>query len=342
MLAARLHGPGDLRLEELPCPQPGPGEVVLRVERAVTCTTDLKMFRQGAHPALGPLPSPFGHELAGQVAAVGEGVGHLTVGQRVAVANSAPCGRCPQCRRAEFSLCTDPVFFFGAFAQYALVPARVVEINVYPIPADLPAAHAALVEPLACAVRAVDVAGAGPGTTVLVLGGGALGLMLARLVRLRGGRVAVVDRHPERLAVARRLGADLTLNAAAGPVAARVNEAFGDGPDVVFEAVGRRETWEEAAGLARPGGLVIFFGGCPPGTRACFDTGRVHYKELTLRGIFHHHPTHVRQALTLLQTGAVPAETFISGEVPLSRLGEAFELMAARQGLKYAVNPWAD
>lgn len=342
MRAVRLHGPGDLRLEDLPCPEPGPGEVVLRVERAVTCATDLKILRQGSHPALGPLPAPFGHEAAGEVAAVGEGVKHLAAGQRVALGNSAPCGRCAYCRRAEFSLCVAPVFFFGAFAQYALIPAQVVAVNVYPIPADLPAAHAALVEPLACALRAVDVAGVGPATGVLVVGGGALGLMLGRLAKLRGGRVAVTDRHPARLAVARRLGADVVLNAAAGPVGPAVREAFGDGPDVVFEAVGRPEAWEEAAELVRPGGLVVFFGGCPPGTRACFDTGRVHYKELTLRGVFHHHPSQVRQALGLLETGAVPAEVFISGEVPLSRLADAFGLMAARDGLKYAVNPWAD
>lgn len=336
MLAARLYGPGDLRVEDVPRPEPGPGEVLIRVDRALTCTTDLKIFRQGTHPALGPLPSLFGHELAGEVAAVGDGVKSPVVGQRVAVGNSAPCGRCPYCRRAEFSLCARPVFFFGAFAQYALIPAPIVETNVYPIPPDLPAAHAALVEPLACALRAVEVAGVGWGTGVLILGGGPLGLMLARTAKIRGARVAVVDRHPERLAVARRLGADLALPA--GPA----SQAFGDGPDVVFEAVGRPEAWEEAARLVRPGGLVILFGGCPPGTRACFDTGRVHYQELTLRGVFHHHPTHIRTALRLLAGGAVPAEAFISGEVPLSRLGEALELMAARRGLKYAVNPWAD
>lgn len=336
MLAARLHGPGDLRVEDVPRPEPGPGEVLIRVDRALTCTTDLKIFRQGTHPALGPLPSLFGHELAGEVAAVGDGVKSPVVGQRVAVGNSAPCGRCPYCRRAEFSLCVRPVFFFGAFAQFALIPAPIVETNVYPIPPDLPAAHAALVEPLACALRAVEAAGVGWGTDVLILGGGPLGLMLARTAKLRGARVALVDRHPERLAVARRLGADFTLP---GGLA---SQAFGDGPDVVFEAVGRPEAWEEAARVVRPGGLVILFGGCPPGTRACFDTGRVHYQELTLRGVFHHHPTHIRAALDLLISGAVPAEAFISGEVSLRRLTEALGLMAARRGLKYAVNPWAD
>jgi len=342
MLAARLHGPGDLRLEDLPCPEPGPGEVVLRVERALTCTTDLKIFRQGIHPAMGTLPAPFGHEVAGEVTAVGEGVKSVAVGQRVTLGNSAPCGRCDYCRRAQFSLCTDMVFFFGAFAQYARIPARVVELNLYPIPAGLPAAHAALVEPLACALRAVEVARVGPATAVLVVGGGALGLMLARLSRLRGARVGVVDRHPDRLAIARRLGADFGFHRTADPPLDPVRREFGEGPDVVFEAVGRPEAWEEAAELVRPGGLVVFFGGCPPGTRACFDTGRVHYKELTLRGVFHHHPAYIREALSLLAAGAVPAEAFISGEVPLRRLTEALELMAARQGLKYAVNPWAE
>lgn len=341
MLAARLHGPRDLRLEELPRPEPGPGEVVIRVERALTCGTDVKIFRRGRHPALGPLPSLFGHEVAGEVVAVGEGVTAFRPGMRVVAANSAPCGTCRMCQRGQFSLCPNLTFFFGAFAQYACIPAPIVRVNLYAIPAHLPAAAAALVEPLACALRGIEAGGIGPGMTVLVLGGGAMGLMLACLAKRRGAWVAVADPHAERRAAALQIGADAALDPREdlpGRLAARL----GEGPDVVIEAVGQVEAWEAAADLVRPGGCVVLFGGCPVGTRASFDTARLHYQELTLRGVFHHHPQHVRAALQLLGDGQIPTEVLISGELPLARLLEAFARMEARQGFKFAIDPWRE
>ncbi len=340
MLAARLYGPGDLRLEEVPVPEPGPGEVVLRVERALTCGTDVKILQRGRHPALGALPSPFGHEVAGEIVAVGEGVEGFRPGMRVVAANSAPCGACRFCRRGEFSLCPNLTFFFGAFAQYARIPAPIVRLNLYPIPDHLPAAAAALAEPLACALRGVEVAAIGPGDSVLVMGGGALGLMLAHLAKLRGAWVALSDPHPERRETARAMGVDLPLDPRA-ELEEQLTQALGEQPDVVIEAVGRVEAWEAAADLVRPGGRVILFGGCPVGTRAAFDTARLHYQELTLRGVFHHHPRFVRAALNLLAAGVIPVERLISGEYPLARLPEAFERMERRQGLKFAIDPWA-
>ncbi len=341
MRAARLYGPGDLRLEEVPVPEPGPGEVLLRVERALTCGTDLKIFRRGRHPALGPLPSLFGHEGAGEIVAVGEGVTDFRPGMRVVAANSAPCGACRFCRRGEFSLCPNLTFFFGAFAQYARIPAPIVRTNLYPIPDHLSAAAAALVEPLACALRGVEVAEIEPGSTVLVMGGGAMGLMLAHLAKSRGAWVALSDPHPERREAARAIGVDLTLDPRED-FGLALQQALGELPDIVIEAVGRVEAWEAAAELARPGGRVILFGGCPIGTRAAFDTARLHYQELTLRGVFHHHPRFVRAALSLLAAGQIPVARLISGELPLTRLLEAFERMERRQGLKFAIDPWAD
>lgn len=340
MLAARLYGPGDLRLEEVPVPDPGPGEVILRVERALTCGTDVKIFRRGHHPALGPLPSPFGHEVAGEIVAVGEGVEAFRPGMRVVAANSAPCGSCRFCQRGEFSLCVQLTFFFGAFAQYARIPAPIVRTNLYPIPDHLPAATAALVEPLACALRGIEAAEIQPGSTALVIGGGAMGLMLAHLAKLRGAWVALADPHPERREAALAIGVDLPLDPRE-EVGATLVRALGELPDVVIEAVGRVEAWEMAADLVRPGGRVILFGGCPVGTRASFDTARLHYQELTLRGVFHHHPRFVRAALNLLAAGRIPVERLITGEYPLVRLLEAFERMERRQGFKFAIDPWA-
>lgn len=340
MLAARLYGPGDLRLEEIPVPDPGSGEVIVRVERALTCGTDVKIFRRGRHPALGSLPSLFGHEAAGEIAAVGEGVADFRPGMRVVAANSAPCGACRFCYRGEFSLCPNLTFFFGAFAQYARIPAPIVRVNLYPIPDHLSAAAAALVEPLACAMRGIEAAEIEPGSTVLVIGGGALGLMLAHLAKSRGAWVALSDPHPERREAARAIGVDLPLDPR-GDIQAALQQALGELPDIVIEAVGRVEAWEAAAEMVRPGGRVILFGGCPVGTRAAFDTARLHYQELTLRGVFHHHPRFVRAALNLLAAGRIPVERFISGELPLTRLLEAFERMERRQGFKFAIDPWA-
>ncbi len=159
MRALVLHGPDDVRLEELPVPQPAPGEVVLQVTRALTCATDAKMLRQGRHPALPPPPAPLGHEACGVVAAIGDGVQGVREGDAVVVANSAPCGECPPCRRGRPSLCESIVYLSGAFAEYLRVPARIVQRNMLPLPPGLDPARAAMVEPLACAVRGVERVG---------------------------------------------------------------------------------------------------------------------------------------------------------------------------------------
>lgn len=337
---ALLYGPEDLRLETQPLPPLQAGEALIRVGSALTCSTDVKMWRWGRHRALPALPAAFGHEMAGEVVAVAPDVTQVQPGDRVFVANSAPCFACYYCRRGEYSLCTDLQFLFGGFADHLIIPARIVAHNLHPLPEGLSYEAAAMAEPLADAVHGIDRADIRPEDTVAVLGGGALGLMLVRLAALKGVRVIAIDRHAERLAVARAYGATATVDASQEPATAAVQALTeGRGADVVIEAVGTVPAWEQAIELVRPGGTVIFFGGCAAGTQLSVDTYRLHYQELTLRGVFHHAPGYIRTALDLLASGAIDVQPLISGHLPLSGLLDAFQRMIQRQGIKYAIDP---
>jgi L-iditol 2-dehydrogenase len=316
-----LHGAGDLRLEEVPDPEPGPGEIVVRVDAALTCATDAKMMRAGAHPALGPLPAPFGHEAAGRVAAAGAGVRRPRPGDAVVVANSAPCGRCPGCREGRESLCESIVYLTGAFAELLRVPAPIVARNTLPLPSGLDPAIGAMAEPLACALHTADRCGARPGDVTLVLGGGVQGQLLAGALARRGCRVHVADPHPERRARALRFGAEAAHEAPRddGAVAAlRRTLPGGRGAAIVVEAVGRPEAWRVAAALARPGGEVTLHGGCPPGSEVTLPTGPLHYQELTLRGSYHHTPATVRAAVEVLAAAVLPFAELLGEPIGLA------------------------
>ena len=341
MRALILHGPGDLRLEEVAEPAAGPGEVVVVVDVALTCATDAKMMRAGEHPALGRLPAPFGHEVAGTVVAAGEDVPWPAAGQAVIVANSAPCGECPACRDDRANLCQSIVYLTGAFAERLRVPARIVARNTVALPPGLAPALGAMAEPLACAVHAAGRCGAGAGDAVLVLGGGAQGQFLAGLMARRGCRVHVADPHAERRQRALRFGAEAAHEAprdAAGVAALRRAMPDGRGAALVVEAVGRPETWRAAAALARPGGEVLLHGGCPPGSEVALPTGPVHYEELTLRGSYHHTPAAVRSAVDLLAAGALPFGELLGEPIGLA---EVPGLLAREPGGKRPVTPRA-
>ena len=343
MLAAVLHGKEDVRLERLPMPAVGPGEVRVRIEAATTCGTDLKVYRRGYHARMITPPSVFGHEFAGIVDALGDGVDAWRVGDRVVAANSAPCGECFYCQRSRPELCEDLLFLNGAYAEYVTVPARIVHVNLLHVPAGMDLAAASLTEPLACAVHALEETEPASGDDVIVLGAGPLGLMLVRLAVLAGCRVLCAGRRAERLRLAERLGAEAVLDIDAGQDAAEWARAQchgGRGPDCVIEAVGRTEAWETALEIARPGGTVNLFGGCPSGTRVPLDTGRMHYESLRVLGTFHHTPATVRQALALLASGDVPADVFIQERAALAELPDLLARLARGGGpLKVALTP---
>jgi L-iditol 2-dehydrogenase len=325
MRQALFYAPGDVRLQEVPVPVPGTGEVLVKVEVALVCGTDAKTYRRGHPVLLAEAPAPFGHEYAGAVAAVGEGVSEFAIGDRVTSANSAPCGHCFFCLRDQFSLCEHlQPLLNGAYAEYLLVPARIVEVNMMHVPAGMEAERAALVEPLACVLKGLEVGDVGPGMTVGIVGLGPIGLMMTYAAASRGARVLAVGRNDHKLAAARLAGAaeviDLRLcgDDAAGAVKALTEE--GRGVDVAVEAVGMPDVWDFAVSIVRRGGVVNFFGGCEQGSTACVDTYRLHYEELCLTAAFHHTPRHVRMAMDVLSRSDFPVRSLVTHRYTLEEL----------------------
>lgn len=329
MQAAVLYGKEDVRLEAVAVPEIGPGELLVRVRAALTCGTDVKVFRRGYHAKMIRPPALFGHEMAGDVVATGDGVTNFQVGQRVVAANSAPCGECFFCRRRQPNLCEDLLFNNGAYAEFIRIPERIVRKNTYVIPDGLDYRDAALVEPLACALRGADAAGIQAGDTVAIIGLGPIGLMFVRLARWAfGARVIAIARRLEQVDRAVSLGAaegmllssESPLEDQPAIVSAVRAQTGGRGADVVIEAVGHPQSWELATRLVRKGGVINFFGGCPSGTRVGLDTALLHYSEITCKATFHHTPDHIRRALELISEGKVMAAHIVSDEEPLSRL----------------------
>lgn len=329
MQAAVLYGKEDVRLESVAVPEVGPGELLVRVRAALTCGTDVKVFRRGYHARMIRPPALFGHEMSGDIVAAGEGVTRFQAGQRVVAANSAPCGECFFCRRNQPNLCEDLLFNNGAYAEYIRIPERIVRKNTYLIPDHLSYRDAALVEPVACALRGLDESHVQPGDTVAVVGLGPIGLTFVRLIRWAfGARVIAIARRLEQVEKAVALGAgegillsrDSALNEQPSLVSAMRSHTGGRGADVVIEAIGHPQSWELATRLVRKGGIINFFGGCPAGTRVALDTALLHYSEITCKASFHHTPAHIRRSLELVSDGKVTAAHIVNDEEPLSEL----------------------
>jgi L-iditol 2-dehydrogenase len=330
MKAAILYGREDVRVEEVPSPGLGCGQVRLGILAALTCGTDLKVYRRGYHARMIVPPAVFGHEMAGVITEVGEQVEGWAVGDRVVVANSAPCDACFFCRNDRQNLCEDLLFLNGAYAESIVVPERIVQKNLLRLQPSTAFVDAALAEPLACVVQGLEDCRVRPGQRLLVLGAGPIGLMFVRLAVHAGCRVTVAGRGESRLAAARRLGAEEIIEVPTGTETETVLGSAGVPPaDVVIEAVGRPETWEAAVRLVRKGGTVNFFGGCPANTSITLDTGLIHYSNLALLASFHHTPRTIRLALQHIETGVVQAAHFVDGECSLGGLPDLLHRMAA-------------
>lgn len=354
MKAAIFHGKGNIRIEEVPLPALKPGEVRVQIAVALTCGTDLKVLKRGYHAKMLTPPSPFGHELAGTIAEIAAPCGDPSaaahtqwqVGDRVVVANSAPCGACFYCKNHQENLCEDLVFLNGAYAESIAIPARFVQKNMLRLNPETPFEDAALAEPLACVVQGIEDLNLRKGQNVLVLGAGPIGLMFIALAKQLGCHVSVAGRGQNRLRTASRLGAekiyevgkdgniveavhkselhhqsDIKTNGTNGHSVPRF--------DVVIEAIGKPETWEAAIRLVRKGGAVNLFGGCPAGTTIALDTHTVHYSNLKVLASFHHTPRTFRRALEFIEAGVIRARDFVDGTWPLTKLPELFAQMAA-------------
>ncbi len=326
MRAAVLRGKEDVRIENLPEPVLAEGEVRVRIGAALTCGTDLKVFRRGYHARMLTPPCVFGHEFAGVVSEVHPSVREWRAGDRVVAANSAPCGACAPCRRGQAHLCDDLLFLNGAYAQSIVIPARIVTTNLLRIPAHLSLVDAALTEPLACVVQGVGDLQLKAGEHLAVLGAGPIGLMATALALHSGASVTVIGRNQARLDAARRLGAHRVIENAEDGDCPELDRLQ---PDAIFEAVGKPDTWEQAIRYVRKGGRVNLFGGCPSGATVTLDTTRVHYHALTLLASFHHTPTTIRKAFALIEAGVVRSQDFVDGRTPLSALPELFRSMCS-------------
>lgn len=347
MRAYMFYGPGDLRLEDVDVEEPGPGEVAVDIKAAATCGTDLKSYRRG-HPTLFPtLPARFGHEFAGVVTAVGDGVEKFKPGMRVVAANTAPCGSCWACTIGRESLCERLFYLNGAFAEKIIIPAPIVERNTYEIPEHLPFEAAAPLEPLSTVVHGMAESGIELGDTVVINGCGPIGQMFLALSLLRGARVVCADRSESRLEQARQAGADevIDLTGIEGPeecaAAIRPHTPGGRGADVAIEAVGLPAVWEQTVRCLRPGGTAVLFGGTPKGAPFEVDSSDMHYKEYTLKGVYHHQPRYVATAVDLLSSGRFDGMTLCTEVRPLETLVESLEDMAAGRGSKYILTPEA-
>ncbi|WP_231495781.1 zinc-binding dehydrogenase [Paucisalibacillus sp. EB02] len=331
MKRASFYGPGEIKLETISVPRPGKGEIVIRNKVALTCGTDVKTYVRG-YPLLEP-PIPFGHEAAGIVESVGEGVDKFKPGDRVVAHNTAPCQECYYCKQEQHSMCEDLIINWGAFSEYQLIPQRIVSQNTFRIPDNVSFKSAALTEPLACAVYGIEESNIKLGDTVVVNGAGPIGLFFITLANLKGARVIATDLNVERLKTAQKLGASEIVNISeVDDVVEAVKELTEDnrGVDVAIEAVGLPEVWENTILMARKGGIVNLFGGPKSGTTITVDTKLLHYSQLTLKGIFHTTPKYVKAAFDLICQGKIDEEIFVNKEYSLDFIEEA--IISHREG----------
>jgi len=345
MQAAVLHGREDVRIEEVPIPKAAVGELIVRVGAALTCGTDLKVFRRGYHARMIVPPALFGHELAGTVVESGEGVTDFAPGDRVVALNSAPCGKCYFCSRGQENLCDDLIFNNGAYAEFIRIPERIVAKNTIRVPENVPLEHAALTEPLACAVHGFEDSRPQKGDIIAVIGGGPLGLMILHVAALAGYETIALVRHDGQVEAARQMGATHVVQSLSIRKAIQETRALTSndrGVDIAIEAVGLPEAWQEAVELVRKGGTVNFFGGCAKNTHVTLDTNRIHYSDITLRATFHHTPAICRKALALIASGRFQAGAFITGRAHLYELNRVFEKLMHRSAeteIKTAIVP---
>lgn len=336
MKAAVLYGRHDLRVEERPAPAAGPGEVLIQVAFCGICGSDVHAF-EGIEANIHGRPSgprPLGHEVAGVVAAVGEGVWSCRPGDRVTCVPWAPCGACYYCRRGLVNHCLYKHLLGGAMAEYCLAPATAVHV----IPAAMSLRRAALAEPLSCALWAIDLAQIVSGATVGIIGGGTIGLLLLTLARAGGAtRTLLSEPHPLRRQVAAALGADLIVDPRTSDLEAEVMALTdGIGCDVVFEAVGHPATVAGALRIARRAGTVVIVGVADPAARLEISPFDIYARELTIKGCFTRRLTFDRGLQWLATLDLDPIITHV---LPLTEIGQAMEHARTGSGAKVLVAP---
>jgi L-iditol 2-dehydrogenase len=328
MLAVEYHSNEDIRIVELPVPQIGPGELLVQMRACGLCASDVMEWYMRPRAPLYP-----GHEPVGVVAEVGEGVQQFSAGQRIFIHHHVPCMVCHYCRRGSFSQC--PTFratrlYPGGLSEYFAVPALNVQLDVLPLPDDLTDDAATLIEPLACCVRGIDRADIQPGDSVLVLGAGSNGLVLAQLAPLRGAtRVIIADPIDYRRRRASAMGIDHVLDPQAGPLIEQIY-AVNDGrkPDVVLVTPSSISVMQQGLELVGPGGTVLLYAPSSPQSVLPVMPNIIFFQEINLRASYSAGPHDTRQALDLLRGGRIKPEGLITHRFSLHDAARAFQIVA--------------
>ncbi len=346
MKGAVFYAPLDVRLEDVPEPAAGRGEVKLRVRNCSTCGTDVKIFNNG-HQNMDP-PQVMGHEIAGEIVELGDGVSGWGVGDRVQVIAAVPCGRCEECTRGRMTVCPNQTSmgyqYPGGFAEYMVVPQAVLAVDgLNRIPDNLGFDEASVAEPLACVLNGQELARVGEGDDVIIVGSGPIGCLHVRLARSRGAsRVFLADLNADRLQMAADLvKPDSTICSGDTDIVEAVKDLTGGrGVDVAITAAAAGVTQEQALQYAARQGRISFFGGLPKDNSviAC-DSNLVHYRELTLVGANGSSPQHNKDALALISTGAVPVSDLITHRLPLDSVLEGLRIVAAGDAIKVTIEP---
>jgi len=338
MKQAFLLQPGKIEISDVPFPEPSEGEVVVKINTALTCGTDLKAYVRGHN--LIPMPGPFGHEYSGTVYKTGKGVARIKEGDDVMGVHSAPCLKCMYCRKRVYNLCETIMDqkALGAFAEYMVLPERVVKQNFFHKPPQLSYETAALLEPLSCIVHPYNKLNMDEIETALVIGAGPIGLMHLAYLKMKGIKVIVSDFLDQRLELAADMGASSAVvpKAIKNTIDAMTENA---GVDLVIECTGQQGVWEKSVNYVRRGGTVVLFGGCPSGTNVSYDAARLHYDELLVMGSFHFTPADVSKAYEIIVDNKLDLSMLISGEYTLENMENAFILLEEGVGIKYAVRP---
>lgn len=337
--AVFLTGVETTELRELKLGPPDAGELLLRIDAATTCGTDLKVWQRGGHPRMLEVPGRFGHEGCGTIVQVGPDVEDWHSGDRVVVMNSASCGSCRACAAGRENLCSELQYLNGTFAAYLLVPRAFVERSTWKLDESLAPELASLTEPLACVVHGTELCSPEAGAEVFVLGAGPIGLLFTAFLSYRGHRVVSADPNPRRLEIAETLGASRTVVSDRSAASLGTHAGTGAGFDLAIDATGTPAGWLAVFRSTAPGGTACLFGGCRPGTRISLDAERLHYEEICVRGAYHHRPEAVRTALDFLQRSGETLRPLLTDELPISEVASALRGMAAREQLKVVLRP---
>jgi len=341
--AAVFYGPGDIRIENKDKPKPAPGEVLIKIKNCAVCGTDVRIYSYGQ--ANVKPPHIIGHEIAGVISEIGEGVESCREGERVTVVTCVGCGVCDFCLDGRVNLCKKlkaiGYYYSGGFAEYMIVPREAVQQgNILPLPEDLPFDEATLAEPLSCCINGQEYLNIDMGDTVVVIGAGPIGCMHVELAKVSGAtKIILADISSQRLKLAQRIKADIYVNSQEEDLVKRVlEETKGEGADVVITACPSPQAQQQALEMIRSRGRISFFGGLPHDrSKVTLDTNIIHYKEISIYGAFASHHLQYKKAIELLSSGRIEGKKFITHHFPLDQLAEAIQKVKKGEALKAVV-----